>query len=375
MKYDFLIVGAGLFGAVCAHELAKASLRVLVIDRRPTIGGNCYTEEQDGIIVHRYGPHIYHTDDKKLWDYVANKIHITPTPDYTPIAVSRGEAFNLPFNMNTFARLYGTWSPDEARKIIEKQRKEISGEPRNLQEQAISLVGKDVFERLIQGYTEKQWGRKCEELPPEIIKRLPVRFTYNNTYYNDRYIGIPAKGWTPLFDKLLEGSQVRLGVDFMKEKNHYKDLAKKIIYTGSIDEYFNYSLGRLEYRSLRFETTKKKGDYQGTAVVNWTDAHIPYTRSIEHKYFDTERKKEAEESIVTFEYPQPFGKDCEPFYPVNDAKNNELYEKYLEMARNEEKTIFGGRLGSYKYADMDDTISAAIGLIERTKKELSWRYW
>lgn len=375
MKYDVLIVGAGLFGAVCAHELAKARLRVLVIDRRPTIGGNCYTEEREGIMVHKYGPHIFHTDDKRLWDYVARKINITPVPDFTPIAVSRGEAFNLPFNMNTFARLFGTWSPEHARQTIARQRGAIKGEPQNLKEQAISLVGTDVFERLIRGYTEKQWGRKCEDLPPEIIKRLPVRFTYNNTYYNDRYIGIPAAGWTPLFEKLLAGIEVHTGVDFMPHRAEYEGKAKRIIFTGSIDEYFGYTLGRLEYRSLRFEDKWFDHDCQGCAVMNWTDREIPYTRSIEHKYFDIANASSHERSIVSYEYPCAYTGKAEPFYPINNDRNDDLYKRYIALSTDYPDIIFGGRLGGYRYADMDDTIAAAIALVERMKHETSWRFW
>lgn len=371
MKYDVLIVGAGLFGAVCAHELAEAKKRVLVIDRRHTIGGNCYTETEEGVVVHRYGPHIYHTGDKRLWDYVADKIEIQPTPNYTPIAVSRGEVFNLPFNMNTFARLFGVRTPAEAQKVIERQRATVKGTPSNLKEQAISLVGTDVFERLVRGYTEKQWGRKCEELPPDIIKRLPVRFTYDNTYYNDKYIGIPADGWTPLFEKLLRGIDVELGVDYTKNRERLDAMAKNIIYTGSIDEFFDYRLGRLEYRSLEFVTTYFNGDHQGCAVMNWTDAEIPYTRSIEHKHFDTTGKKQYKTSVVTLEYPKAFTPDAEPFYPINNNWNDGLYQNYLAVASRRPEVVFGGRLGGYRYADMDDTIADALALVKRLLWE--WR--
>ena len=365
-KYDYLIVGAGLFGSVCAHELAEAKKKVLVIDRRKTIGGNCYTDTEEGVVVHRYGPHIFHTSDKRLWDYVAEKIEIQPTPNYTPIAVSKGEVFNLPFNMNTFARLFGIRTPAEAQKVIREQRKAVKGTPANLKEQAISLVGTTVFERLVRGYTEKQWGRKCEELPPDIIKRLPVRFTYDNTYYNDNYIGIPAEGWTPLFESLLLGIDTELGADYNSDRQHFDSLAPNIIYTGSIDEFFDYRFGRLEYRSLDFVTTHFDGDYQGCAVMNWTDGDIPYTRSIEHKHFDTTGKREYKTSVITLEYPKAFSEGAEPYYPINNNWNDGLYQNYLAVARERRpEVVFGGRLGGYRYADMDDTIADALTLVNR----------
>lgn len=371
-NYDFLIVGAGLFGSVCARELADAGFRVLVIDRRKTIGGNCYTDEENGVIVHRYGAHIFHTSDKKIWDYVAGKIALESTPDFAPLANSRGEVFNLPFNMNTFARLFGVVHPAEARARIEEERKAIKGEPRNLEEQAISLVGTTVYERLIKGYTEKQWGKKCRDLPPEIIKRIPVRFTYDNSYYNDKYVGIPADGWTPLFTKLLDGIEVRLGVNYTDHREEYANIAEKTIYTGPIDEFFDYELGRLEYRSLRFETTYFNGDFQGCAVMNYTDSQPRYTRAIEHRHFDKSGKREYKSSVITLEYPAPFKEGAEPFYPVNDRRNMSLYEKYHDLAVQLPNYIFAGRLGAYKYVDMDDTI---IDALELSSQIVKWREW
>lgn len=367
-KYDFLIVGAGLFGAVCARELTDSGYKVLVIDRRGTIGGNCHTYSKDNIVVHQYGPHIFHTNEKEIWDYVSRRIPLRPTPDFTPIAISRGEAFNLSFNMNTFARLLGTIFPDEARQKIEEQRQEIKGEPTNLEEQAISLVGRTIYERLIKGYTEKQWGRDCKELPREIIKRLPVRFSYNNTYYNDRYIGIPPEGWTPLFKNLLNGVEVRLGVDFMAERGRYSVIAEKIIYTGPIDEYFGYCLGKLEYRSLKFKTIERDRIFQGCAVMNWTDRDIPYTRTVEHRFFNPDNTAQGK-SIVTYEYPARYEEGMEPYYPIGDEKNTKLYEAYKEMAAKIPNIRFGGRLGLYKYLDMDDTIMEALLCVSALKQE------
>lgn len=371
-EYDFLIVGAGLFGSVCARELTDAGFRVLVIDRRPTIGGNCYTDEENGVVVHRYGAHIFHTSEKEIWDYVAGKVELLPTPDFAPIATSRGEAFNLPFNMNTFARLFGVVTPNEARKRIEEERKVIEGEPRNLEEQAISLVGTTVFERLIKGYTEKQWGRECTDLPADIIKRIPVRFTYDNRYYNDKYVGIPPGWWTPLFDRLLEGIDVRLNSDYLADRERYANVARRTIYTGPIDGFFDYTLGRLEYRSLRFETTYFNGDYQGCAVMNYTDRHPAYTRIIEHRHFDRSGRKEYKDSVITLEYPAPYKEGSEPYYPINDRRNASLYQKYADLAAQLSTITFAGRLGSYKYADMDDTIIDALELVRQLK---DWSKW
>lgn len=370
IKYDFLVVGAGLYGSVCARELSDAGFTVLVIDRRDTIGGNCYTGEENGVVVHKYGPHIFHTDNEDVWRYVAEKVAIQPTPNYSPIAVSEGEAFNLPFNMNTFAQLFKTFSPREVKARIDAERKAVKGKPKNLEEQAISLVGTTVFERLIKGYTEKQWGKKCTELPPEIIKRLPVRLTYDNTYYNDKFIGIPSSGWTPLFDSLLDGIEVRLKVDFLKEREKYESEAKHIIYTGPIDEFYDYKLGRLEYRSLRFETMYFRGDHQGCAVMNWTDRKVPYTRSIEHKHFDT-TGKQYEQSVISLEYPIPYGKGNEPYYPIVDEKNKELYEAYAELAKENPTLHFGGRLGLFQYLDMDDTIIKAKEMVAELLEKLT----
>ncbi len=361
MKYDYLIVGAGLFGAVFAHEAADRGKKCLVIDRRGHIGGNIYTEEIEGIQVHKYGAHIFHTSNKKIWDYVNQFAEFNHYIN-SPIAVYKDELYNLPFNMNTFSKMWNIRTPEEAKEIIASQIAELDiKEPANLEEQALSLAGRDVYEKLVKGYTEKQWGRDCKELPAFIIRRLPLRFTYDNNYFNDRYQGIPIGGYTAIVEKLLEGIEVRTGVDFLKERAEYEALADQIIYTGMIDEYYDYRLGALEYRSVRFETEALDCDnYQGNAVVNYTAREIPYTRIIEHKHFEFGKQ---EKTVISREYSSEWKVGDEPYYPVNDQKNGELYEKYQELAAAEGNVIFGGRLGAYKYYDMDKVIEAALELV------------
>lgn len=361
-KYDYLIVGAGLFGATFAYEMTKRGKTCLVIDRRSHIGGNVYCEKTNGINVHKYGAHIFHTSNKMIWDYV-NQFAEFNNYVNSPIANYKGEIYNLPFNMNTFSKLWNISKPSEAEEIIGEQRKELNGkEPENLEEQAISLVGRDIYQKLIKEYTEKQWGRDCTELPSFIIKRLPVRFTYNNNYFNDRYQGIPIGGYNVIIEKMLENCDVKLGVDYLKEKGKYDDLAGKIIYTGMIDEYFDYRLGTLEYRTLRFETEVLEGveNYQGNAVVNYTSHEVDYTRIIEHKHFEFGTQKDT---VVTKEYPRDWKVGDEAYYPVNDDINNQLFQKYQELALQEDKVIFGGRLGHYKYYDMDKVIEASLDLV------------
>lgn len=361
MKYDYLIVGSGLFGAVFAHEAYKKGKKCLVIEKRNHVGGNIYTEKCEDIDVHKYGAHIFHTSNKETWDYVNQFCEFNNFIN-APIANYNGEIYNMPFNMNTFARMFGIATPDQAKKVLAEQRAEIKGEPKNLEEQAISLVGRDIYTKLIKGYTEKQWGRDCKDLPSFIIKRLPVRFTYDNNYFNDRYQGIPEKGYTYLIEKLLEGIEVRLNENFLDKKQEYSSIADKIVYTGPIDEYFSFSLGNLEYRSLRFETeTLDREDYQGNAVVNYTDRETPYTRIIEHKHFNFGKQPKT---IVTKEYPSDWEIGMEPYYPINDQRNAELYEKYSALAEKEKNVIFGGRLGMYKYFDMDKVIEAALKVCE-----------
>ena len=358
-KYDLLIVGSGLFGATCAYEAVSLGKRVLVLEKRDHIGGNIYTEKVEGIDVHRYGAHIFHTTDKKIWEFI-NKFSEFNSFVNSPIANYKGEIYNLPFNMNTFSKMFGVATPDEAKAVLEKQRAEISGEPQNLEEQAISLVGRDVYTKLIKGYTEKQWNRDCKDLPAFIIKRLPVRFTYDNNYFNDRFQGIPTLGYTAIIERMLKGAEVRTGVNFLDDKEAYLSLAKQCIYTGPIDEYFGYEFGKLEYRSLRFETEiLQEENHQGVAVVNYTEREIPYTRVIEHKHFNY---VETPKTVITKEYPTDWREGLEPYYPVNNEKNNELYKVYAECARKE-KVLFGGRLAQYKYFDMDDTVAAAFELM------------
>lgn len=353
--YDFLLIGSGWYNATLAHILSQHH-RVLVIDRRPHIGGNCYTENQHNINIHKYGAHIFHTNNKRVWDFVNTFAEFNRYTN-SPIANYNGEIYNLPFNMNTFHQLWGVTTPEQAREIIAKQRLNIPN-PQNLEEQALSLVGADIYEKLIRHYTEKQWGRLCSELPAFIIKRLPLRFTYDNNYFNDRYQGIPIGGYTPIFEKLLKGSTVLLGTTY----NSQSHKAKTVIYTGAIDEYFEYRFGALEYRSLRFETeTFNCENYQGNAVVNYTSAGEPYTRIIEHKHFES---GQSPKTVITREYPATWERGDEPYYPVNDDKNNALYAEYQELARSASNVIFGGRLGTYRYLDMDKVIEEALNLAE-----------
>ncbi|KIR02805.1 UDP-galactopyranose mutase [Lachnospiraceae bacterium TWA4] len=356
--YDYLIVGAGLYGAVMAHEMKKRGQSVLVIDKRPQIAGNVYTKEVEGIHVHQYGAHIFHTNNKEVWDYV-NQFATFNRFTNSPVANYHGELYSLPFNMYTFNKMWGVVTPKEAKEKIEAQRKEAGiTEPKNLEEQAISLVGTDIYEKLIKGYTEKQWGRKCTELPSFIIKRLPVRFTFDNNYFNALYQGIPIGGYTKMVANMLEGIEVRLNVDYLENKDEYDSLAKKVIYTGPIDAYFNYKLGNLEYRSVRFETELlDEPNFQGNAAVNYTDSETPWTRIIEHKWFEF---NDQPKTVISREYSSEWKLGDEPYYPVNDEKNGNLYKAYKELGEKEEKVIFGGRLGEYKYYDMDAVIAAAL---------------
>ena len=367
-QYDYLVVGAGLFGAVFAHEMALAGKRCLVIDKRSHIGGNVYTENVDGIQVHRYGAHIFHTSDKEVWDYV-NKLTEFNNYINSPVAVYKDELYNLPFNMNTFSQLWGIRRPQEVKEKIASQITDLHiTEPKNLEEQALSLVGPDVYEKLIRGYTEKQWGRDCKELPAFIIKRLPLRFTYDNNYFNDRYQGIPIGGYTQMVEKLLEDIDVMTDTDFFEYRKGHADQFKKVVYTGMIDEYFDYQFGHLQYRTVRFDTERiEEENYQGNAVVNYTQRDVPYTRVIEHKHFapEEERKNPKDYTIISREYSEEWGPGSEPYYPVNDEKNGALYEKYRELAEKEENVIFGGRLGLYRYYDMDKVIRAALDASEK----------
>ena len=363
MKYDYLIVGAGLFGAVVAHELAEQGKSVLVIDKRDHIAGNIYTEEIEGIQVHKYGAHIFHTSDKKIWDYV-NRFAEFNHYINSPIAVYKDELYNLPFNMNTFSKMWNIRTPKEAREIIQRQIKELDiREPGNLEEQALSLAGKDVYEKLIKGYTEKQWGRDCKELPAFIIKRLPFRFTYDNNYFNDRFQGIPVGGYTKIVQRMLEGIEVRTNTDFFEFRKENPDIAEKIVFTGMIDAYFGYQLGALEYRSVRFETEVLDCDnYQGNAVVNYTEREVPYTRIIEHKHFEFGKQPKT---VISREYSSEWKVGMEPYYPVNDEKNNCLFAQYQKLAEKEKNVIFGGRLGNYKYYDMDKVIAVALETVNQ----------
>ena len=364
MKYDYLIVGAGLYGATVAHEAAKLGKKVLVIDKRSHIAGNVYTEKQENINVHMYGAHIFHTNNTEVWNYLQQ---FTTFNRFTnsPVANYKGELYSLPFNMYTFNKMWGVVTPGEAQEKIEKQKKE-SGitEPKNLQEQAISLVGKDIFEKLVKGYTEKQWGRDCTELPSFIIKRLPVRFTFDNNYFNALYQGIPVGGYTKMVANMLEGIEVRLNTNYLENKEELDQIADKVIYTGPIDEYFQFSLGTLQYRSVRFENeTLDIPNYQGNAAVNYTDRETPWTRIIEHKWFEFGKDSEGKDipkTIISKEYSSEWKPGDEPYYPVNDETNIALYEKYKKLAENEKKVKFGGRLGEYKYYDMDAVVAAAL---------------
>lgn len=363
MKYDYLIVGAGLFGAVFANEMKKKGKKCLVIDKRNHIAGNIYTEEQNGIQVHKYGAHIFHTSNRKVWDYVNQFAEFNHYIN-SPVARYKDELYNLPFNMNTFYAMWGVKTPNEARKMIEKQRKEAGiVSPKNLEEQAISLVGTDVYEKLINGYTTKQWGRACKELPAFIIKRLPLRFTFDNNYFNDRYQGIPLGGYTKLAERMLEGTEVLLNTEYKSFMKETDDTFEQTLYTGAIDEFFDYELGELEYRSLRFEEEVLENceNYQGNAVVNYTEEEIPYTRIIEHKHFEFGTQKDT---VITREYPEKWDRTKESYYPLNDEKNTALYEKYKEKAAGRTDLLFGGRLGQYKYYDMDKVVEAALAMAE-----------
>ena len=368
MKYDYLIVGSGLFGATFARQATDAGKKVLVVDRRPNIAGNVYTEGVEGIHVHRYGAHIFHTNDRTVWDYV-NRFATFNRFTNAPVANYKGELYSLPFNMYTFNKMWGVVTPEEAAAKIDQQRREITGEPRNLEEQAISLVGRDIFEKLVKGYTEKQWGRDCRDLPAFIIKRLPVRLTFDNNYFNALYQGIPIGGYTGLVANLLKGIEVRLNCDYLQDKAALDALANRVIYTGPIDAYFNYSLGALEYRSVRFETELLDiPSFQGNAAVNYTDRETPWTRIIEHKWFEFGKDAEGNDlpkTVISREYSSEWEPGDEPYYPVNDEKNSALYQAYRALAEKEADVVFGGRLGEYKYYDMDQVIAAALRLCEK----------
>ena len=368
--YDYLVVGSGLYGAIFACEAKKNGKNVLVIDKRPNIGGNIYTEKIEGINVHKYGAHIFHTNNKKVWQYV-NKYATFNRFTNSPVANYKGELFSLPFNMYTFNKMWGVVTPEEAMAKIEEQRKEIKGEPTNLEEQAISLVGRDIYEKLIKGYTEKQWGRDCKDLPSFIIKRLPVRLTFDNNYFNALYQGIPVGGYTKMIENMLDGIEVRLNIDYLENKEELDKLAEKVVYTGPIDAYFDYKLGYLEYRSVRFENELlDQPNFQGNAAVNYTDRETPWTRIIEHKWFEfgkDENGNDLPKTVISREYSSEWKLGDEPYYPVNDTKNSTLYEQYKALAEAEDNVIFGGRLGEYKYYDMDKTVEVALAA---AKKEL-----
>lgn len=358
MHYDYLIVGAGLFGSVFAHEMMKRGKKCLVIDKRVHIAGNIYCENVDGINVHKYGAHIFHTSNKDIWEYM-NQFAEFNNYINSPVAVYKDELYNLPFNMNTFSKMWGIKTPQEAKDKIAGQIAELGiTDPKNLEEQALSLVGRDVYEKLVKGYTEKQWGRDCKELPAFIIKRLPLRFVYDNNYFNDRFQGIPMGGYTQIVEKMLEGADVLLNTDYFEYRRANPDIAEKTIYTGMLDQYFDFKFGVLEYRSVRFEhETLEMENYQGNAVVNYTEREIPYTRIIEHKHFEFGNQRDT---VITIEYPQSFAKGGEPYYPVNDEHNNTLYEKYRMLAQQEERVDFGGRLAEYKYYNMDEVVQRAL---------------
>ena len=368
--YDYLVVGSGLYGAIFAHEAASKGYKVLVIDKRPNIAGNVYTKKVEGINVHVYGAHIFHTNNKTVWDYV-NRFAVFNRFTNSPVANYHGELYSMPFNMYTFNKMWGVVTPAEAEAKINEQRSEITGEPKNLEEQAISLVGRDIFEKLVKGYTEKQWGRDCKDLPSFIIKRLPVRLTFDNNYFNALYQGIPIGGYTKLVENLLDGIEVRLNTDYLEHKEELGALAKKVVYTGPIDAYFGYSLGYLEYRSVRFETELLDiPNFQGNAAVNYTDRETPWTRIIEHKWFEFGKDEEGNDlpkTVISREYSSEWKPGDEPYYPVNDEKNSKLYADYKKLAEKEENVIFGGRLGEYKYYDMDQVIAAVL---EKCEKEL-----
>ena len=369
--YDYLIVGAGLYGAVFAREAKEAGKKVLVVDKRPNIAGNVYTEDVEGIKVHVYGAHIFHTNNREVWDYV-NRFAAFNRFTNSPVANYKGELYSLPFNMYTFNKMWGVVTPEEAATKIAEQRKEISGEPKNLEEQAISLVGRDIFEKLVKGYTEKQWGRDCKDLPAFIIRRLPVRLTFDNNYFNALYQGIPTEGYTKLVERLLDGIEVRLSCDYLENREALDREAKRVVYTGPIDAFFGFRLGTLEYRSVRFETELlDQPNFQGNAAVNYTDRETPWTRIIEHKWFTfgkDEQGNDLPKTVISREYSAEWKPGDEPYYPVNDEKNGALYQRYRALAEREEKVVFGGRLGEYKYYDMDQVIAAAL---QKAREELT----
>mgnify|MGYP000826907279 FL=1 len=370
--YDYLVVGSGLYGAIFAHEAKAKGKSVLVVDKRPNIAGNVYTEKQEGINVHMYGAHIFHTNDKRVWNYITQFAEFNRFTN-SPVANYKGELYSMPFNMYTFNKMWGVVTPEEAAAKIEEQKKEITGEPKNLEEQAISLVGRDIYEKLVKGYTEKQWGRDCKELPAFIIKRLPVRLTFDNNYFNALYQGIPIGGYTKMVENLLDGIEVRLNTDYLEHKAELDSLADKVVYTGPIDAYFGFKLGTLEYRSVRFENeTLDIPNFQGNAAVNYTDRETPWTRIIEHKWFEFGKDEDGNDlpkTIISREYSSEWKAGDEPYYPVNDEKNGQLYAKYKELADKETGVIFGGRLGEYKYYDMDTTIASVL---DRCKKRIDY---
>ena len=368
MKYDYIVVGSGLYGAIFAHEAKAKGKSVLVVDKRPNIAGNVYTEKQEGINVHMYGAHIFHTNDKRVWNYITQFAEFNRFTN-SPVANYKGELYSMPFNMYTFNKMWGVVTPEEAAAKIDEQKKEITGEPKNLEEQAISLVGRDIYEKLVKGYTEKQWGRDCKDLPAFIIKRLPVRLTFDNNYFNALYQGIPIGGYTKMVENLLDGIEVRLNTDYLEHKAELDALADKVVYTGPIDAYFGFKLGTLEYRSVRFENeTLDIPNFQGNAAVNYTDRETPWTRIIEHKWFEFGKDEDGNDlpkTIISREYSSEWKADDEPYYPVNDEKNGQLYAKYKELADNETGVIFGGRLGEYKYYDMDTTVASVLDMCEK----------
>ena len=364
-KYDYILVGSGLYSGVFAWFAKQKGKKCLVLEKRDHIGGNVYCENTEGIHVHKYGAHIFHTSNKEVWQFVNSLAEFNRYTN-SPVANYKGEMYNMPFNMNTFSKMWNISTPAEAKKIIEEQKKEITGEPNNLEEQAISLVGREIYEKLVKGYTEKQWGRDCTALPAFIIKRLPVRYTYDNNYFNDLYQGIPIGGYNVIIDRLFEGCDIETGVDYLEKKEYYDGLGEKIVYTGTIDAYYKYQFGKLEYRSLRFESeVLGEENHQGVAVVNYTDRETPYTRIIEHKHFEFGTQPKT---VITREYPVTWQEGMEPYYPVNDEKNQALYQKYAKLAEKEEHVIFGGRLGEYKYYDMDKVIASAMAC---AKEELN----
>ena len=365
MKYDYLIVGSGLFGSVFAHCANKQGKRCLVIDKRPNLGGNLYCEEVSGINVHKYGPHIFHTSNKKVWTFVNSIVEFNRFTE-SPVAFYKGKAYNLPFNMNTFSQMWGVLTPEEAQNKINEQRKEMEGKtPTNLEEQAISLVGRDIYERLIKGYTEKQWGRKCTELPPFIIRRLPVRFVYDNNYFNDIYQGVPIGGYNKFIEGLLAGIETKVDTDFFANRKEFELMADKIVFTGKIDEFYNYQYGKLEYRTVRFENeTLNTPNYQGLAQINYTDADIPYTRIIEHKHFESfaDDVYKNPQTVISREFSVEWTDGMEPYYPINDEKNTNLYKQYEALAQKEDAIIFGGRLAEYKYYDMGPIVEKVLNM-------------